>query len=182
MIEVSQAQQPGYIKPLPAHEVDRRSNAYVEMKALLKRYEQEGNAPLYTLGEGGMFECTNAVEYRPFSKIRTFLPPPEDAIPENEAAKRVHEQMIIWIGGHTPDIGDQIEKAMREAHQAPLVSSSIAPTAPRGPITLVEDAPTPDKASMRPRRQAGTLVTERHGMSHGEAMGPQFHDPNAVAA
>ena len=56
MMELTHMQQPGYIKPLPVDEVERRLNGKIELDALLVRYERLGTAPLWTIGEKGFFE------------------------------------------------------------------------------------------------------------------------------
>lgn len=172
LIEVQSMQQAGYIKPLAAEEIDRRASAYVEMKALLADLEVKGNAPEYIVGESGFFECTNAIEFQSGQTIRTYLYPVEDFVPRNRAAEQVHELMIVWIGGHTPGIGEQVEAAMRAANQsAPLVTGTLTPDRTRsGRVELVD---TPNQPQKR-KRVAGTVVAERHDVSLAErAAGPQ---------
>lgn len=172
LIEVNAMQQPGYIKPLPAEEIDRRAAGLVEMRALLKAYEADRNPPEWIVGSNGFFECTNAIDFQPGSTIRTYLPPVEDFIPRNEAARRVYDAMLQWIGGHTPGIGEQVEAAMREANGSPpLVTSALDPSFNRPkPVELVN---TPVQPQAR-KRVAGTLVPERHDVSMAErAAGPQ---------
>jgi DNA-binding transcriptional ArsR family regulator len=184
LIEVQSMQQAGYIKPLPAEEVDRRASALVEMKAVLKDCEVRGDAPEWIVGENGFFECTNAAEFAPGTTIRTYLFPVEDFVPVNDAAKRVQKLMITWIGGHTPGIGEQVEAAMRAANQsAPLVTGDLVPMSSRPKTVEVVD--TKPKATGPRRRMAGSIVPERHDVSLAErAAGPQgpvFVGDRAVA-
>jgi hypothetical protein len=172
LIEVQSMQQAGYIKPLSAEEVDRRAAGFVEMKALLKDFEAKGTAPEWIIGESGFFESTNAIEFMPGQTIRTYLPPVEDFIPNNEPARQVQAAMLEWIGGHTPGIGEQVEAAMRAANQtAPLVTGTLSPldNRPRS----VELVAAPNKSVPR-KRMAGNVVQERHDVSLAErAAGPQ---------
>ena len=172
LIEVQSMQQAGYIKPLSAEEVDRRAAGFVEMKALLKDFEGRGTPPEWIVGESGFFECTNAMEFQPGATIRTYLPPVEDFIPNNDAARKVQDAMLQWIGGHTPGIGEQVEAAMRAANQAaPLVTGTLSEMS--GRPRSVELVDTPSKAQPR-KRVAGSIVPERHDVSLAErAAGPQ---------
>lgn len=179
LIDSQAMQQPGYIKPLPAHELDHRLGGKIEMEALLLKYEAAGTAPLWTVGENGFFECTNALEFAEGDKIRTFLPPAEDFIPENEQARKVHAAMMTWLGGRTPGIGEQVEAAMIAAKQPPLISSVMQAPRQTGPVELVErpSVVEPNIAS-RKRRSMGTVVPERREVSMAERMsgpsGPVF--------
>ena len=121
LIDAQALQQPGYMKPLPADELDRRGAGQIEMRALLESYQKAQTPPLWQVGDGGFFECTNAMEFAPGDKIRTYLPPPEDFVPLNAEARNVHAALMRWLGTPTASIGEQVEKAMREANQAPLV-------------------------------------------------------------
>jgi hypothetical protein len=182
LIEVQAMQQPGYIKPISAEELDRRAGGLVKMKALLKDFEAKGCAPLYLVGEGGFFECTNAQEFQPGDQIKTYLPPSENFIPRNREAEEVYGAMLVWIGGHTPGIGEQVEAAMQAAHgQVPLVTGALNPGQPKSKVELVHAPRVP----VGPRRQAGTIVPERHDVSLAErAAGPQgpvFVGDRAVA-
>ncbi len=173
LIEVQAMQQPGYIKPLSAEEVDRRASGLVEMKSLLRKFENEGHPPLYLLGGDGFYECTNAIEFQAGDQIRTYLPPAESFIPKNREAEEVYAAMLVWIGGPTPGIGEQVQAAMEAAHQAPpLVGSTLKQIGNPSKVELVQ-APRQD---MNRRRMAGTLVPERHDISLAERVtggGPQ---------
>jgi hypothetical protein len=164
MFEVQTMQQPGYIKPLSVEEVDRRANGYVQMKALLKKFEAESRPPLYLLTEM-FFECTNALRFEPGQQIRTFLPPSESFQPQNAEAEQVYAAMFQWIGGKTPDIAEQVEEAERNSHLPPLVGSLMQ--APRGAKPLVEALDAPLKDVSR-KRSAGTIVPERRDVSMAE--------------
>lgn len=161
MIENQQMQQPGYIKPMPLEEAERRAAGYVEMTALLRQYQQDGIAPLWRVGENGFFECTNAIEFAEGDEIRTYLPPCEDFMPLNERAEKVHAAMMTWIGGPSPEIGERVKQAQIEAKQAPLISSEPAPVIdPRrtGSVELVNRSV--EKPASKKRRDMGTIVTE----------------------
>lgn len=166
MFEVQTQQQPGYIKPLSVEEVDRRADGYVEMKALLRRFEAERRAPMYLLTEM-FFECTNAIQYEAGKQIRTFLPPAESFVPQNTEAEQVYAAMFQWIGGKTPHIGDQVEEAQRNSHLPPLVTGAMNPI--RGQSSLVEAVDAPLKDVSR-KRVAGTIVPERRDVGMTERL------------
>lgn len=178
ILSVQAMQQPGYIKPLPADEIDRRADGYVQMNALLKQYERAGTAPEYVIGEGGFFECTNAISFQPGSRIRTYLPPAESFQPQNAEARAVMDAMFQWIGGQTPGIGELVEAAQREAHLPPLVTGSMQPVQRPGRVELV-DGP---KVDVSRKRVAGSIVPERRDVAPGHPTGPVFVDASSVAA
>lgn len=171
MVQVNAVQQPGYIKPLPVEEVDRRAAAHVEMWALIKRYEEMALAPAYVVGEGGFFECSNALEFREGDKIRTFLPPAEDFIPDNEPAAKIHAAFMRSIGGSTPEIGEQVRQAQINAKLPPLVTGVAETAAKRGPVELVERPDAPTMAARPRRRSMGSIVPERREVSMAESLG-----------
>lgn len=177
LIDAQALQQPGYIKPLPAEELDRRAAGYVEMTALLERFQTANTPPLWMVGDNGFFECTNALEFQPGDEIRTYLPPAEDFIPRNVQAEQVHAAMLQWIGGRTKSIGEQVEAAMIAAKQAPLISNVLQTVKPAGPVELV-NRPTEADLPSRKRRGMGTIVPERRDVSAAERMagpaGPTF--------
>lgn len=183
MFELQQMQQPGYQKPLPVDEIERRLAGKVEMDALLADYQAKNTPPLWTVGEGGFFECANALEFVENDRIRTYLPPAEDFVPENEEARKVHAAMMRWLGGRTPDIGSQVEAAQRAAKMAPLLMGTMTPpmgasSAATGGVELVE---RPEIAPRKSRRQTGSIVPEpRAIVGGGDPVGPSFAD--AVAA
>ena len=188
LIDTNAEQRPGYIKPLPAEEVDRRAAGRVEMFALLKKYEQMGLAPAWIVGDGGFFECTNAQEFKPGAKIRTYLPPPEDFIPDNEPAAAVHAAQLQWLGGRTPHISETVaefEQARAAANkQGPLVTGAMQPSRTTGSVELVEDAPL--KPAPSRKRMMGTIAPERRDVSMadraagGLAQGPTFVGADAA--
>ena len=194
LIDTQAEQRPGYIKPLPAAEVDRRAAGFVEMNALLRDYQAKDDeltrrgltpihAPLWTVGEGGFFECTHAQEFEPGARIRTYLPPPEDFIPENESASKVQAAVFQWLGDRTPHIGDQLEAAQRAAKALPpLVMSGPDAAPPRGLVELVD--PPKTTANTRRRRAMGTIVPEGREISLAERaaggpVGPSFQNVGA---
>ena len=175
MMELTSMQQPGYQKPLPVAEVEKRLAGKVEMDALLARYQELGTPPLWTIGEKGFFECVNAWEGVQGQQIRTYLPPPEDFTPENAEARKVHAAMMQWLGTPTPDIGEQVKLAQLAAKQAPLITGAMEPAKGPGLIEVVKDAPV---EAPRLRRSMGTINPERHNVTmadrSGAAQGPTF--------
>jgi len=164
MLEINAMQQPGYQKPLPADEIDRRIAGRVEMFALIETCQNDNEPPLWTIGPNGFFECTNAQEFAPGVQIRTYLPPAEDFIPNNGAAKAIHAAMMRWLGAPTPEIGEQIKQAQMASKLPPLVSGALQPLRPTGPVEVVNAAPV----SMPKKRALGTVVPERREMSMAE--------------
>lgn len=180
MIEVNAQQQPGYIKPLPAEEVDRRLAGRIEMEALLRDYETRGLAPLWSVGRGGFFECANVQEFKQDDRIRTYLPPTEDMIPENEFAANVHRAMMQHLGAKTPDIGDLVAQRQRESRLPPIVTGALQPARGPGLVEVVGKAPPAPR-----RRVMGTIQEERinvdmadrvrnAGGAAGAPVGPSF--------
>lgn len=177
ILSVQAMQQPGYIKPLPAEEIDRRAAGYVEMCALLKQYEAAGVAPEYVVGEGGFFECMNAIQFLPGQRIRTYLPPPESFQPQNKQAEAVMAAMFQWIGGATPGIGELVEAAQRDS-KVPLVTGAMQPVNRPSRVELVDNI----RVDVSRKRVAGSIVPERRGVGAGEPTGPIFVGADAVAA
>lgn len=178
MIDMQQMQQPGYIKPLPADEIDRRAAGRVEMFALLETYERNRTPPLWTVGEQGFIECTNMLEFGEGEQIRTYLPPVEDFIPENEEAMCVHEAMMQWIGGPTPEIGEQLKQAQLDAKAPPLVGSTLNIVAKPSLVEKVQSSTPVAKTASQKRRTMGTIVAERREVVAGDrgVTGPAFTD------
>ena len=181
LINTNAEQQPGYIKPLPAEEVDRRTAGRVEMFALLKRYEEMGLAPAWIVGEGGFFECANAQEFKHLDKIRMYLPAPEDFMPDNEPAAKVHAAMMQWLGGRTPHISETVaefEQSRKVHAQGPIITGAMQPSRAPSAVELVEPAPVTPVPSRK--RVMGTITPERHDISMadrasgGLAQGPVF--------
>lgn len=171
LIEVQAMQQPGYQKPLSADEIDRRAAGRVEMLALLADCERTGDVPSWLVGESGFFECANAQEFEPGTPIRTYLPPVEDFVPQNDAAQKVHAAMMQWIGGPTPEIGEQVRMAHINSKLPPLVSGALQPARGAGLVEIIADA---KPAPTRQRRSMGSIVPERREVSLAErADGPQ---------
>lgn len=173
MIEVSQAQQPGYIKPLPAHVIDERAAAYVEMLALLKKYSDEGVAPEYTL-TADLIETSESFTYKAGSKIQLLIAPPEMAIPENAAAEAVYGAMLRWIGGPTPGIGEQIETAQRESRIPMIGALGVAKAPERQKMVKVLSEPTPEPNGRKKRLGPG--MTEVQHAHSGAPVGPAYSE------
>jgi hypothetical protein len=165
MVEINHMQQPGYIKPLAVDEIDRRAQGAVDMWALLKQFEAEGRAPLYTVGENGFFECSEAQEFGDGEQLRTFLPPPVDFTPENDEAEAVHEAMMRWIGGENPDIGQRLRDAQLDAKLPPLVGGTPKANIGNSPVIRVQRAPEMSRPARPSRRTMGTVVPEPRGRS-----------------
>lgn len=179
LIDSQSQQQAGYIKPLPTDELNRRAEGKIEMFALLQDYEARGLAPMWTVGESGFVECTNMDEFNQGDRLRTFLPPVEDFIPENEPAEKVHAAMMRWLGVKTPEIGEQVKQAQMAAKLPPLITGAMQGERKGGPVELVQAA-TPAASAGPKRRTMGTIVPERRdvtpGARHGELVGPAFTD------
>lgn len=137
-LQIQAEQQPGYIKPLPREEVERRAAGYVEMTALLKDFERRGTPPAYIIQgdtHGDVFvgpSPNGPTMYQPGMEIECYLPPAERFEPINDEARKVYAAMLQWIGGRTPDIGDMIVAAHAEANgrtmvttEAPIPSSKV---------------------------------------------------------
>lgn len=164
MLDINAMQQPGYQKPLPADEIDRRIAGKVEMFALIETLQADNDPPLWTIGPNGFFECGNAQEFLPGMQIRTYLPPAEDFIPNNDAARRMHAAMMRWLGTPTPEIGEQVKMAQMNAKLPPMVSGSLQPIRQSSPVEVVNAAQAP----MPKKRALGTVVPERREMSMAE--------------
>lgn len=169
LLEVQALQQPGYIKPISADEMDRRASGHVEMLAQIeswkKRYDANGSKdciPHYILGTN-FFECTNAILYAEGSEIRTFIQPGESFVPMNEPARLIHAAMITSIGGPSPEIGARVAEAMMAAkdHDVPVVggTQSLSKT------NAVEVVPASKRHDVRPQRVLGSVTPEVHGTS-----------------
>lgn len=179
MIEVNAMQQPGYIKPLPAADIERRLAGKIEMDALLEDFQRKGTAPHWVVGEGGFFECTNAQEFNQGDELRTYLPPPEDFVPLNDEARRVQAAQMQWLGGRTPSIGEQVEAAMQARNSAPLVMGSLQPDPKPSRVELVKRTDGNTTSGGKKRRTMGTVVQEARDVSladraAGVAQGPVF--------
>lgn len=171
MIELQAIQQPGYQKPLSAEEMESRLAGKVQMDSLMAHYRNIGLTPKYTVGDGGFFECTNAIEIAPGSEVRTFLPPPEDFIAENEPAIEIMAAQRKWLGVATAHIGDQVEAAMKAA-KGPMFIDNV-PTAAAKP-GLVEITKQPPEKASKTRRSMGSIVREPVEITMAErAAGPQ---------
>lgn len=185
LIDTNAQQQPGYIKPLPAEEVDRRAAGRVEMFALLDHYKAINLPPAWIVGEDGFFECNNAQEFKQGDRIRMYIPPPESFTADNEPAASVMAAMMQWLGGSTPSIGEQLEAAEQAAHsrQGPIITGAIQPARNPSIVEMVQAAPVVAPPSRR--RVMGTIAPERRDVSAAERMsaprGPDFIGTDAAA-
>lgn len=162
MIEVQAIQQPGYIKPLSAEEMNSRIEGRAEMLALLGKFRTENRPPRYLLGSQ-FFESANAILYDEGQEIRTFLEPAETFQPLNDEAAQVYGAMLQWLGGHTAEIGDQVAAAMAAAKgkDAPLVTGTLTDSRHDLPVEVMAGA----ARNMRPNRVTGTITPELRGQS-----------------
>lgn len=158
MLEVQQIQIPGYIKPLSADEMDRRAGGLVEMHALLEQARIKNDPPRYILGD--KFYAGDILYDEGF-EIRTYLPPAEHFRPENDSGRKVYAAMMTWIGGPTPEIGEQIAQAMAASKEAPLITGAPAAAA-SSPVEIVGGAERHDVA---PKRVLGNSQPEVRGVS-----------------
>lgn len=125
MLEMNAIQQPGYQKPMPPAELERRAAGYVEMTALLRGFREARTPPHYYVGENLFYtDCELIPAGEP---VATYLPPVEDFEPINDEARQVMAAFRQWIGGATPGIGDQLAAAMAERRAGPrLVGEGLA--------------------------------------------------------
>ena len=87
----------------------------------------------------------------------------------------MHAAMMQWIGGKTPDIGEQVKQAMIDAKRPPLITGAMPTPQASSLVEVVKDAPVEPP---RVRRSMGTLTPERHNASSldpaGAPRGPAF--------
>lgn len=146
------AQLPGYSRPLPVEEIERRAEGFVDMQALVRRCEETREFPRYRLVGEPLF--AGEIEYRPGSEIETLLYPNEHMMPLNEPARRVHEAMMRWIGGPQIGIAERVEEAEKNRNILP-VGDRNSPFARAGlpetsPVQIVADPP--EERAFDPRR------------------------------
>lgn len=159
MIEVQAIQQPGYSKPIPAEEMDRREEGRQKMFALLDRFRDKRSPPHYVLGENWP---ANDILYEAGQEVRTFLPPAEHFQPQNHEAHQVMAAMYQWLGGPTPDIGETVEAFERwrkGTDSVPLVGA--AEVLKPSDVEVVSTA----KRDVQPKRILGNVVAETRGTS-----------------
>lgn len=171
LIDTQAQQMPGYIKPLPSEEIERRLAGKVEMFALLQDFERRNLPPLWVVGEKGFVECTNMQEFKQGESIRTYLPPVEDFVPMNEEAEAVHVAMMRWLGAPTPDIGEQLKQAQMNSKMAPLVSSASDAVTKPTLVERVSASDTPVRKATAKRRTMGSIIPEARDIVIGDRMG-----------
>lgn len=140
-------QQPGYQKPLPVEEIERRAAAYVQMGALITQAISTGDRPMYLLLDD--FHCDEIL----WPKGETIFwegPPNIQMEPRNPVAKAIMEQMTAWIGGDQVPIEDQVAQAWANR-----------------PKTMPGEQPMPEPAMFRPpRTTAQSRVEAVPGVQH----------------
>ena len=178
VIDVTNEQRPGYIKPLSADEMDRRAAGRTEMFALLARFKAERVYPHYLLGEQFYGPSPNGpILYDAGQEIRTFLPPAESFKPLNEPAAIVYSAYKKWVGEVVP-VEDLLAQALIDARGGPRVAEvTDAPMPVESDVVLV-DAPRRD---VSPTRILGTAMPEQRGRatpsmpgSMAQPVGPVF--------
>lgn len=146
------AQLPGYSKPLPAVEIEKRADGFIQMNALIDRYKAESNLPRYRLVGQPLF--AGEIPIPEGSEIETALYPNENMAPLNEPARLVHEAMMQWIGGPQKGIGQRVAEAEAERRGNRLTPESgpfAAPGLPdQSPVRVV--AAPPEDMTHDPRR------------------------------
>lgn len=160
MLEVQAEQRPGYIKPLSAHEIDRRRAGQAEMRQLLIDFKARGVWPHYYLTESFHGPSPNGpVLYEPGQEIKTHLPPAEGFRPLNEPAAQVYAAYKKQVG-EVATIEDLIAQALVDARGGERVPE-VANEPERAPSdVMLVDAPKRDVGTTR---VLGTLVPERLG-------------------
>jgi hypothetical protein len=158
VLHVNAVQQPGYIPPLPAEEVDRRAQGFIEMMALLKDYKAKGMPPQYYVGPSLFYAGLQL--YAEGDPVATYLPPVEDFTPINEEGAKVHEAMMRYIGGPSQDIAERVSEAQLAAKRAlPIAEDAAKATASSGPVEYLTNVPRREPVP-ETRRQAATGPTE----------------------
>ncbi len=152
-------QTPGYVKPIPPEELEKRGAAWVEMQSLLddtnrrywdaierkNRVEAERLAPRYMLQQDffGPGEVGNDM-YVAGETIRWFAAPGTYMEPRNEIAQRLSELAWAYLGNEgAPTADDLKERAM----------DMIPPSTP--------GAPVPEMALLMSARSRGRPSTTR---------------------
>lgn len=151
LIQMNAAQLPGYSRPLPADEVERRAAGFVEMNALLEQYKRDNTPPQYRLVNEPLF--AGEIEYRPGSIVAHCMPPNEHMAPMDDRARQVHAAMMRWIGGPQMAIDERLEEAERERRQTGAYDPSPFQPAglpDRSPVQVVADPP--EERGFDPRR------------------------------
>jgi len=153
---VHAAQLPGYHKPLPADEIDRRAQGFVDMQALIDKARRDGDELRYRLVGQPLF--AGEIEYRPGSEIVTFLYPNEHMQPLTKAATAVHRAFMQWIGGPQQGIAERVYEAEIERRQRGQIPGTTpfqrAGLPENSPVQIVADPPEERKFDPRSPPQA----------------------------
>jgi hypothetical protein len=161
LVGLSASQQPGYSRPLPAAEIDRRQAGWEAMQEALDECKAVNRYPKYRLVSESLF--AGEIEYKPGHEIETLLIPNEFMVPQNDEARRVHSAFMQWIGGPQKSIGERVFEAEAERHNRPI--PEVGPVfRPAGlpdasPIRVTADPP--EERRFDPRRPPAA-----HEVSH----------------
>ena len=162
LLEARDQQQPGFIKPLTADELDARRDAKVEMFALLGRMKREGRWPQYVLSDDSNpfygDSPMGLMLYSPGQTINTRKPPAECFRPVNDAAIEVFTLYKRWVG-QVVTAEELLRQAAMEAMGArsPEFQEDLRTAEPE---VMLVDAPLVDVGA---KRVLGTLVPEVRG-------------------
>lgn len=176
------SQQPGYVKPLSADEIERRAEAFVEMQAILKEGREK-----FRQGESGLTcrptyllkDYLHAADRLWFAGDTIFWDdiPNTEMEPQNDIAKRVYAAFERWLGGgQQPSLIDQVIAARNERlgiAGAPSLPDPVALQERRPGYDLqrqssrIEQVPGTIRQDIGPTRTLGTIVPE-HPMGNND--------------
>ncbi len=179
MLQLQAMQMPGYFKPLPAEEVQRRAAGTVEMMAILQEAKASGTPPQYYVGEGKFY--AGSILYQPGEPLATYLPPPEDFVPCYDGpngsrggplAQRILDAQLVWLGGHSPDIATRVKEAEENAHNLGMPLVGAEPTVAAAPVERLDIAPK-EQLQRTPFPNVETSGPGIQGMHVPPATGPR---------
>ena len=156
------SQQPGYVRPLPAEEVEARAQAYVEMLALIERAVAEQSQPQYLLTED--FHAADIL-WAKGDVIFWYGPPNTEMLPRNPPAEAIFAQMLRWIGGGATHIADHVSDAllaMRPDQRQLLRQASDRDAGFYGTASETPSLSQAYKGGIRQVKMAGRVDGPRH--------------------
>ena len=182
MLEASNEQKAGYIKPLTAAEVDRRKAGQAEMKRLLVACKADNVWPQYLLAdEANPFygpSPNGPILYDAGQTINWRGPPAESFKPLNDAAIEIYAAYKQWIG-EVISIEDLTRQAVIDARGPAAAPEYKFDAGDASDIQLVDG----EKRDVAPKRTLGTLVPELRGQARpgqpgiaAQPAGPIFVD------